>query len=166
MNLKITSRHFSASNKLKILVFEKIKKIEKFNNNVKNCHIILIKENNNENVEIILHLRGHDFISSADDKNFESSLTIIAEKGTIKIGGQYMDKLEYCNIKNYDRPKFLDSNSDKNNSSYKGSSQNHYYIYENVIDFLNNNIEIKTNALDGMKVTEIIEKIYEAGNLK
>ena len=107
-----------------------------------------------------------NYSTSVMDENFESSLTIIAEKGTIKIGGQYMDKLEYCNIKNYDRPKFLDSNSDKNNSSYKGSSQNHYYIYENVIDFLNNNIEIKTNALDGMKVTEIIEKIYEAGNLK
>lgn len=36
---------------------------------------------------------------STYEKNFESSITIIAEKGTIKIGGQYLDQLVHYNVK-------------------------------------------------------------------
>jgi len=32
------------------------------------------------------------------DTNLESSLTIIGSKGSVKVGGQYMDKVEYCHI--------------------------------------------------------------------
>ena len=107
-----------------------------------------------------------NYSTSVAGENFESSLSVIAQNGTIKIGGQYMDKLEYCNIKEFDPSESLYLNSDETVQTYKGSSQNHYYIYENVINVLNNNIEIKTGAFDGMKVTEIIEKIYENSNLK
>ena len=31
----------------------------------------------------------------------EGSLTIFAEKGTVKIGGQYLNELEYQNIDGY-----------------------------------------------------------------
>ena len=45
MNIDITSRHFTASDHLKNLVYEKIKKIEKFHEGILNCKIILTKEN-------------------------------------------------------------------------------------------------------------------------
>ena len=35
-------------------------------------------------------------------KNMEGSLTIFGEKGTVKIGGQYLNELEYQNIENYE----------------------------------------------------------------
>ncbi|MGZ3920501.1 MAG: Gfo/Idh/MocA family protein, partial [Bacteroidia bacterium] len=38
------------------------------------------------------------------DKNLESSLTIIGSKGSVKVGGQYMDQIEVCNIKDYTMP--------------------------------------------------------------
>ncbi len=38
------------------------------------------------------------------DKNLESSITIIGAKGSIKIGGQYMNEVEYCHIKDYTMP--------------------------------------------------------------
>ena len=38
---------------------------------------------------------------NAFKKNMEVSLTIIAEKGTIKIGGQYLNELNYQLIDNY-----------------------------------------------------------------
>lgn len=34
-------------------------------------------------------------------KNMEGSLTIFAENGTVKIGGQYLNELEYQDIKDY-----------------------------------------------------------------
>ena len=38
------------------------------------------------------------------DTNLESSITIIGSKGSVKVGGQYMDKVEYCHIKDYKMP--------------------------------------------------------------
>ena len=42
-----------------------------------------------------------NFSTAVHDKNFESSLTVVGEKGTVKIGGQYMNEVEYCHIENY-----------------------------------------------------------------
>ena len=39
-----------------------------------------------------------NFTINSFNKNMEGSLTIIAEKGTIKIGGQYLNELEYQEI--------------------------------------------------------------------
>ena len=38
------------------------------------------------------------------DKNLESSMLIVAENGSVKIGGQYMNEVEYCHIKDYEMP--------------------------------------------------------------
>ena len=46
MNIEITSRHFTASNDLKNLVYEKVKKIEKYNNDIISCYVILTKKHN------------------------------------------------------------------------------------------------------------------------
>lgn len=45
-----------------------------------------------------------NFSTAVYEKNLESSMTIIAEKGTIKISGQYFDEIEYCNIENFAPP--------------------------------------------------------------
>ena len=37
--------------------------------------------------------------------NLESSMTIVGSNGSIKVGGQYMNEIEYCNIKDYQMPK-------------------------------------------------------------
>ena len=44
---------------------------------------------------------GHmTYTTSVFNKNFESTITIIAEKGTIKIGGQYINEMLYSDLKN------------------------------------------------------------------
>lgn len=96
------------------------------------------------------------------DKNMEGSLTIFGEKGTIKIGGQYLNELEYQNIKDMvikDLPK---GNSANNYGQYQGSMSNHDKVYENLIDVLNNGSSISTNSFEGMKTVEIIDKIYQS----
>lgn len=40
------------------------------------------------------------YTTSVFNKNFESSITIIAEKGTIKIGDQYLNQMIYSDLKN------------------------------------------------------------------
>lgn len=106
-----------------------------------------------------------NYSTSVWDQNLESSLTIIAENGSIKIGGQYMNEVEYCNIKDYQMPTLRESNPANDYGLYKGSAANHNYIFENVIDTLKNRNTITTNALEGLKVVEIIERIYELNPL-
>ena len=93
-------------------------------------------------------------------QNFESSLTVIAENGTVKIGGQYMNEVEYCDIKGYKMPALAPSSPANDYGSYKGSANNHHYIFQNVVDTLKGRTTITTNALEGMKVVEMIESIY------
>lgn len=100
------------------------------------------------------------YSTAVSNKNFESSITVLAENGTIKIGGQYMDKVEYCDIKNYELPSLPPTNAPNNYGSYTGSASNHQYIIQNVVDALNNKAAIDTTAAEGMKVVELIEHIY------
>jgi predicted dehydrogenase len=94
------------------------------------------------------------------DTNLESSLTIIGSNGSVKVGGQYMDKVEYCHIKDYTMPVLAETNAANDYGHYKGSANNHNYIFENVVDTLKGKTTITTNALEGLKVVDIIERIY------
>ncbi len=94
------------------------------------------------------------------DTNLESSLAIVGSKGSVKVGGQYMDKVEYCHIKDYNMPELAPTNPANDYGAYKGSANNHHYIIENVVDTLKGKTKITTNALEGLKVVEIIERIY------
>ncbi len=105
-----------------------------------------------------------NFSTSVWDKNLESSITIIAENGSIKVGGQYMDKVEYCHIKDYQMPELAPSNPPNDYGAYKGSAANHHYIIENVVDTLRGRNIATTNALEGLKVVEMIENIYKLKN--
>ena len=104
------------------------------------------------------------FSTAVDRKNYESSMTIIAEKGTVKIGGQYMNEVEYCDIRGYEMPDLPEANPANDYGAYKGSAANHGYVIENVVDTLNGKKQISTNALEGLKVVDIIERIYVAAD--
>ena len=102
-----------------------------------------------------------NYSTSVYDTNFESSVTIIAENGTIKIGGQYMNEVTYCHVKDYVMPALPPTNPGNDYGAYKGSAQNHHLVIDNVVKVLKNKEKvITTNANDGYKVVEIIERIY------
>jgi len=96
------------------------------------------------------------------EKNMEGSLTLFGEKGTVKIGGQYLNELEYQNIEGYKIENLPEGNKPNNYGNYVGSMSNHDKVYENLIDVLQHNGSITTNSFEGLKTVEIIEKIYKA----
>lgn len=102
-----------------------------------------------------------NYSTSVWNQNLESSMTIIGENGAVKIGGQYMDKVEYCHVKNYVMPELAPTNPGNDYGAYKGSAQNHNYVIDNVVDVLKGRAAITTNALEGMKVVDMIERIYQ-----
>jgi predicted dehydrogenase len=93
-------------------------------------------------------------------KNMEGSLTIFGESGTVKIGGQYLNELEYQNIEGFAITDLPEGNKANNYGNYQGSMSNHDKVYENVVNVLTKNESIATNSFEGLKTVEIIEKIY------
>ncbi|MCB2407742.1 Gfo/Idh/MocA family protein [Hymenobacter lucidus] len=94
------------------------------------------------------------------DRNLESSLTVVAEHGSLRIGGQYMDKVEYCHLRDYTLPTLPPTNPANDYGPYQGSAANHVQVIENVVDTVQKRSTATTNALEGLKVVEIIERIY------
>jgi UDP-N-acetyl-2-amino-2-deoxyglucuronate dehydrogenase len=105
-----------------------------------------------------------NYSTAVVEQNLESSMTIIGSKGSVKIGGQYMNEVEACNIPGYEMPKLAETNPGNDYGAYKGSAANHHYVIENVIDTLKGRTTSTTNALEGLKVVEIIERIYKVRN--
>ncbi len=106
-----------------------------------------------------------NYSTAVFDTNLESSITVIGSKGSLKIGGQYMNEVVYCHIDGYTMPALPPVNPANDYGTYKGSAANHHYIIENVIDTLKGRTTMTTNALEGLKVVDIIERIYSLRKL-
>lgn len=102
-----------------------------------------------------------NYTTSVHSQNLESSITIIAKNGSIKVGGQYMNSVEYCDIRNYTLPELQPCLPANNYGHYTGSAANHQFVFENVISTLRQQGCATTNARDGLKVVEMIERMYE-----
>lgn len=94
------------------------------------------------------------------EKNMEGSITVFGENGTVKIGGQYLNELEYCNVKNIAIPDLPKGNPANGYGFYQGSMSNHDKVYDNLLLALENPTHVFATAAEGTKTVEIIEKIY------
>ena len=97
-------------------------------------------------------------------KNMEGSISLFGEKGTVKIGGQYLNALEYQCIEGYEITNVAVSAPANDYGFYQGSMSNHDKVYQNVLNVLMDNHEIATSGLEGLKTVEVIERIYSQAN--
>jgi predicted dehydrogenase len=100
------------------------------------------------------------FTVNAFKKNMEGSLTIFAEKGTIKIGGQYLNTLEYQCMEGGEIIALPGGNPSNDYGNYQGSMSNHDKVYENVLEVIDENRPMSTLAFEALKTVEIIDKVY------
>ncbi|MCJ0741514.1 Gfo/Idh/MocA family protein [Pedobacter montanisoli] len=101
-----------------------------------------------------------NYSTSIFGANFESSMTIIGAKGVIKIGGQYMNEISYCNVEELEVPSFDSAVPPNNYGAYQGSAANHQFLISNVINVLNGIETPHVNLEDGIRVVDTIERIY------
>ena len=97
-------------------------------------------------------LASFNFSTAVKDSNLESNLTIIAENGTVKIGGQYMNQVQYCNfpLSNLEAPPVAD------NTNY------HHAFFADAANAMQQGLNSGSNAKEAMKVVGIIENIYSS----
>jgi len=138
-----------------------IKKVQSYMSNFAHKDIIEFEDTGVAIVEFYNGVIGTiNYTVNSYQKNMEGSLTIFGEKGTVKIGGQYLNELEYQNIENFRIENLPEGAKANNYGTYQGSMSNHDKVYENLIAVLTNNASISTNAFEGLKTVEIIDKIY------
>jgi UDP-N-acetyl-2-amino-2-deoxyglucuronate dehydrogenase len=139
--------------------------VKSFTNNYLHNNIIEFEDTG---VVILKFLNGAigtiNYTVNSFGKNMEGSITVFGEYGTIKIGGQYLNELEYQNIKDHIIENLPIGNTANNYGTYQGSMSNHDMVYKNVIDVLTKNASINANMFEGLKTVEIINKIYKAAN--
>ncbi len=103
-----------------------------------------------------------NFTTCAYDKNMEGSITLFAENGTVKIGGQYLNTIEYQQLKTGTLPAINITAKANDYGLYQGSMSNHDKVIQNVVDVLRHGKQIMTTATEGKAVVEIIETMYAA----
>ena len=101
-----------------------------------------------------------NFTTCAYQKNMEGSITLFAEKGTVKIGGQYLNTIEYQQLAGASLPEINISAKSNDYGLYQGSMSNHDKMIQNVVDVLNDSEPIMTTAEEGREVVKIITQMY------
>lgn len=100
------------------------------------------------------------FTTSCYQQNMEGSITIFAENATIKVGGKYLNTIDYQVTDGFDIKDIPISSPSNNYGFYEGSMSNHDKVIDNVVEVLNGRAEIMTSANEGRKVVEMIGKLY------
>jgi predicted dehydrogenase len=94
-------------------------------------------------------------------KNHEIAFTIVAEKGTIRIGGEYLQELQYQEMEEA-LPHSIAGKAANDYQFYNGSMSHHHDVYDQLVQALDNTDGTFTGAFDGLRTVETIEKIYKA----
>jgi UDP-N-acetyl-2-amino-2-deoxyglucuronate dehydrogenase len=92
--------------------------------------------------------------------NLESSITIIGEKGTIKAGGQYMEKIDFFKAEGLAQPELEPALPANDYGTHKGSAANHAFVIDNVIRALKGEPYEMATAADAEASVDIIERVY------
>ncbi len=102
------------------------------------------------------------FTTCAYGQNMEGAISIFGEKATVKIGGQYLNTIEYQHLSDGRLPEINISARANDYGSYQGSMSNHDKVIQNVVDVLLHGKPIMTSADEAMEVVRIIEMMYAA----
>ncbi|WP_288247116.1 Gfo/Idh/MocA family protein [uncultured Prochlorococcus sp.] len=93
-------------------------------------------------------------------KNYEGSITIFGEKGTVRIGGNALNKIEKWEFDQYDNDdNLIDFKNNEVNTIF-GSG--HVYFYEEIIRFFKNKKENLFNPKDAFHGLEVIMAAYKS----
>jgi UDP-N-acetyl-2-amino-2-deoxyglucuronate dehydrogenase len=93
-------------------------------------------------------------------KNFEGSITILGEKGTVRIGGVAVNKIEHWE---FATPHEMDAQLDE--ASYQTTSVygfGHPLYYDNVIRTLRGECEPETDGREGLRSLELLIAMYRS----
>lgn len=139
-------------------IFGDIKNIQSKFSNLNHKNLIEFEDTGFVTFDFVREGIGNiNYSTSVWEKNLESNIIVIAEKGTIKIGGQYLNKIEYCHVKD-------DTLIDKMPTFLQHDEVNNYHIQliQSVISILQKKTGFANQPNEDLKVIDMIERIYNS----
>lgn len=98
----------------------------------------------------------------AHEKNFEGSIAVVGEKGTVKIGGPYLNQFDYWKVEGYPLPGInWGEDVEDEQGLYQSFGNNHGMVYQAIMAELKSGKKMAVDGLDGVKSIEAIELIYQ-----
>lgn len=91
-------------------------------------------------------------------RNFEGSVTIIGEKGTVRVGGLAVNEIQHWDFFEVDTDDELVKTASYETTSVYGFG--HPLYYKNVIDVLRGEAEPETDGREGLRSLEMLIAIY------
>ncbi len=147
-------------------LFGDVKNLNGYRKNLNHKNIILSEDSGSVSLEMQNGMIGGlNWSVNAFKENMEVSLSVIAEKGSIKLGGRYMNKIEYQLTDESIHLDIPETGTANNYGFYKGSMSNHDKVYENLVKTLKNDNHPFTGAADGLRTVALIERINNSVSL-
>ena len=91
-------------------------------------------------------------------KNLEGSITVLGERGTVRVGGVAVNEMQHWEFDSPDADDALAHESSYVNASVYGCG--HVPYYENVIDVLRGECEPDTDGREGLRSLELLSAMY------
>ena len=98
------------------------------------------------------------------DANQESSITLIGSRGSVRIGGQYMNRIEYCHIKDSAQPDLPPVAGANEYGGYRGSANNHFFVINNMVETVMGKSGPDFDVRDAVNGVGVIEQVYRHRN--
>ncbi|MGZ3844629.1 MAG: Gfo/Idh/MocA family protein [Flavisolibacter sp.] len=102
-----------------------------------------------------------NYTINANHRNLEGSFAIFGDRGSIKIGGQYLNTIEWYEVDGEAKPEMVAAYTPNDYGFYQGSMSNHHKVYDDLILSLEGNGSL-LEARDAIATIQIIEMIYAA----
>lgn len=110
-----------------------------------------------------------NYTTCATEKNFEGSITLIYSKGTVRIGGAYLNEIEYFQVDGIEKAEYQSAPLEVNDyGAFKGSASNHENVFRAIVaKELNNEdevdlVRILATGESGVEGVQFMEKAVEA----
>lgn len=155
---------------LMIWLFGDIDEVKGFRSNTNHLGIIEFEDQGMIALQFESGLQGSlQYTVNAYEKNMEGSITVFGEKGTVKVGGAYLNEMTYFNVEGVEKVegslsavRQIERQSNRPNQydGYQGSMSNHPMVYDDLIRLLNGESNSLASPEDGLRTVRAIEKIY------
>lgn len=93
-------------------------------------------------------------------ENMEGSLALFGNRGTVRIGGTYLNELTHFAVEGLAFPELPLAAAANDYGSYQGSMSNHNLVYKAMIDSLQDDSYKYMDPAEGILSVELIEDIY------
>jgi UDP-N-acetyl-2-amino-2-deoxyglucuronate dehydrogenase len=108
-----------------------------------------------------------EFTINTFPKNLECSLTILGEKGSVKLSGSAMNEIEIWEVQDYPKPVIPEGFHPYvyEGGLYQGSCPNHIFVYQDILKVFKEQKKPFVDGEEALRSLKIVNGLYESSRI-